>query len=242
MNGCLIVHGLTGTPATAVSLRDALLRAGFCVSTPCLAGHGVSVGELAASTRGEWYETVRVAFSELRRESEKVYYAGLSLGALLGLKLAAEEGWGVRAMALMGTPLVLSRVNEAAIPLVRYSPLRWIIKSVPKDLDKSVADPEGRARYEETSLPMIPTRAIFEIEDLQREVFADLSKITNPVLLLHGGHDEVAPLRNVELVKNNLSSDIVETVILPNSRHVLTMDYDRDSASKAVVDFFNRFA
>jgi len=242
MNGCVVVHGLTGTPGTAVSLKEALLRAGFCVSAPCLAGHGVSMEDLEKSTWRDWYETVRIAFHELRRESDKVYFAGTSLGALLGLKLAIDEGWGVRAMALMATPLRFNWFERYAVPLVRYSPLRWIVKSIPKDINRSVADPEGRRRYEELSLPAIPTRAIFEIADLQRELIPNLSKITNPVLLLHGLDDAVAPKDNVELVKKGLASDIVETIIMPNSRHVLTMDYDKDSVARAIVDFFERFS
>ncbi|MFA4974351.1 MAG: alpha/beta fold hydrolase [bacterium] len=242
MNGCLVVHGLTGTPGTALSLKEALLRAGFYVSAPCLAGHGVSMEDLEKSTWMEWYETVRTAFGELRRESEKVYFAGTSLGALLGLKLAIDEGWGVRAMALMATPLKFSWFERLAIPLVRYTPLRWAVKSIPKEVGLSVADPEGQKRYEELSLPAIPSRAVFQIADLQRELLPNLSKITNPVLLLHGLNDTVAPKENVELVKKNLSSDIVETIIMPNSRHVLTMDYDKDNVARAIVDFFERFA
>jgi len=223
-------------------MKDALLRAGYCVSVPCLAGHGLSVEELAASTWKDWYETVRVAFAELRSDTERVYFAGISWGALLGLRLAMEEGWGVRAMVLMATPLRLGRLDGMAVPLVRYTPLRWIVKSVPKDFERSVADPEGRQRYEELSLPAIPTSAVFQIADLQKEVLRDLNRITNPLLLLHGAHDAVSPPANVELVKKNVSSDIVESIALSKSRHVLTMDYDKEIVAQAAVDFFGRFA
>jgi carboxylesterase len=242
MDGCLIIHGLTGSPATVASLRDALLRAGYSVSVPCLAGHGNTVEDLAHSTREEWYETVRIAFDAMRREVERVYCAGISLGALLAMKLALDEGWGVRALALLSTPLKLGFLESIAVPAVRYSPLRWIVRSVSRNLKRSVSDPEGQKRYDELSLPKIPTGAVFQISDLQRELLSNMDRITNPILLLHGRNDTVAPKRNVELVKNGVRSDIVQSIILPNSRHVITMDYDKEDAARAVLDFFKSFS
>lgn len=242
MNGCLVIHGLTGTPGTVAILHDALLAAGFRVSAPCLAGHGTDIEELSRSTWEDWYATVRVAFEALRRDVDRVYCAGISLGALLALKLALDEGWGVRALALMSTPLRFSLLNRMAVPAVRYSPLRWLLRAIPKDMESSVADPEGRARYEELSLPMIPTSSVFEISRAQRELRGKLGRVTSPVLLLHGAHDTVAPLENVGLVKDAVSSDIVETIILPRSRHVITMDYEKDRVAMETMDFFHRFA
>ncbi len=85
MNGCLVIHGLTGTPGTVAVLHDALLAAGFRVAAPCLAGHGIDVQDLAASNWDQWYATVRVAFEALRRDVDRVYCAGTSLGALLAM-------------------------------------------------------------------------------------------------------------------------------------------------------------
>ncbi len=242
MDGCLIIHGLTGTPATVSSLRDGLMKAGFKVSVPCLAGHGAGVGELAGSSWREWYETARIAFDALRREASRVYCAGISLGALLALKLALEEGWGVRAMALLATPLRLAFPQNLAVPLVRYSPLRWLIRSVPKDWEKSVADPEGRRVYEQMSLPTIPARAVFEISDLQKDISAELQRIANPILMLHGRGDRVAPRSNIDIVRKGVKSDIVEVVVFPRSRHVITLDYEKDEVARATVEFFQRFA
>lgn len=242
MNGCLVIHGLTGSPATVASLRDALAAAGFRVAVPCLPGHGGTVSELGCVTWRDWYGEVRNAFSQLKQETEHVFCAGISLGSLLCMKLALDEGWGVRAMALMATALRLSTLDSLALKLVRYSPLRWIIRNIRKDLGRSIADPEGRARYSELSLPMIPAKAVYEVADLQRELLPNLSRITNPVLLLHGGCDSVAPPCNVELMKKSISSDVVESIILPRSKHVITMDFEKDVAARAASDFFKRFA
>lgn len=240
--GCLVVHGLTGTPATVTILQERLIAQGFRVIAPCLAGHGGSASDLAHSTWHDWYDTVRIAFGNLRLDVDKVYYAGISLGALLGLKLALDEGWGVRALALLSTPLKFSWVKWLAIPAVRYSPLRWVIKEVPKDFKKSVADEEGRIRYEEYSLPTIPTPAVYELMELQQIVKEKIGQISNPILMLHGKNDSIAPLSNVEFVQRSAASDIVETAIFPRSRHLLTLDIEKEAVASTVVDFFKRFA
>lgn len=242
MDGCLVIHGLTGTPATVATIREALLSAGFRVAAPCLAGHGVGVDDLSRASWQDWYETVRIAFMALRREVDRVFYAGISLGALLGLKLALDEGWGVRALALMSVPLRLNFIERIAVPVVRHTPIRWIVRSVPKNLKKSVADPVERLRYEQLSLPDIPVKAVFEITDLQRILILELPRLSNPMLILHGLGDRVAPFSNVKLLKEAVASDIVETKILPASRHVLSMDSDREEVAKSVVEFFKRFA
>lgn len=240
--GCLVIHGLTGTPATVAILQERLLAQGFRVAAPCLAGHGGSVADLAGSSWQEWYETVRIAFGAMRREVERIYYAGISLGALLGLKLALDEGWGVRALALLSLPLRLPWFERLAVPAVRYSPLRWLLHSVPKDWKKSVGDEEGRRFYEEYSLPEIPVRAVYEIMDLQRVLRGQLRHVSNPILLLHGKGDLVAPLSNLGLLRSGVASDVVETAIFPRSRHVLTMDVEKEAVANAAVDFFKKFA
>lgn len=242
MNGCLVVHGLTGTPACVAPLKDALIAANFSVASPCLAGHGSSVENLSKSTWHEWYETVRISYNELKKSCDKVFYAGISLGALLGLKLATDEGWGVRALALMSTPIVTSIPIITATYLVKYSPLRYIMKSAGKNFRKSVFDEEGREVYKNSSLPRIPASSVYQLFELQNELRPNLGKITNPVILLHGKKDTVAPTRNLSIIKKNISSDIVETVYLNKSRHVITLDLEKELVSQNIVNFFKKFS
>jgi len=241
-DGCLILHGLTGTPDTVSSFRRVFLDAGFNISAPCLAGHGESIEELSKVKWQDWYNSVRIAYSTLKRDSHRIFCAGTSLGALLSLKLAIVGGWGVRAISVIGTPLRLSRLESVALTIVRYSPLRFMIKSIPKDLTKSVADPEGRKRYELMSLPRLPVHAVHELTKLQCEVAKGLQKISHPLLVMHGREDKVAPLFNADILRNSVSSKIVESVILNGCKHVLTMDYERVRVAKTALYFFKRFA
>ncbi len=223
-------------------MKEVIAAGGFRVSAPCLPGHDGGFDELSRVTWEDWYEEVRKAYKALRKETELVYCAGISLGALLCMKLALDEGWGVRAMVLMATSLSLSRVATIGLNCVRYTPLRWFVHAFPKNLNKNIADPEGRVVYGELSQPMMPARAVYELADLQRELKPNLSRITNPVLLIHGQGDLIAPPSNVDFIRKSIASDVVETIILPRSRHVITMDYEKDRVALATLDFFKKFA
>jgi carboxylesterase len=242
MRGCLIVHGLTETPACVSSLKDRLAASGYKVASPCLAGHGGTIDDLKRSTWRQWYETVRISYNELRKSAEKIYYVGNSLGSLLGLKLALDEGWGLRALALIGTPIVLTRMSALFVPLVRYTPLRYAFRFKAKNFEKTVHDPEGRLFYKACTNTHIPSNSIFELVDLQHLLLKDLKKISNPLLLLHASTDHIAPVRNVEIIKNNVSSQAVETIVFENSGHVIPLDYERIAAADRIVKFFERFA
>jgi len=239
-SGCLVIHGLTGTPATIASIADPLRKSGFLVKTPLLAGHGGSVDGLAVSRWQDWYKTIHTAYTELQKEVDKVFLAGISLGALLGLKLAIDVGDKISGLSLIGTPLKLTTFNRIAIPMVRYSPLRYIIKSIPKDYDKSILDPISREKYRKLTLSTFPSESIFQLYDFIHEIDSKIERIKNPLLIIHGEHDQTAPTSNVDLLEKRTSSTIIERLLLKNSAHVVTMDFEKEVAADATLKFFKK--
>jgi carboxylesterase len=223
------------------SISTALTAEGYRVITPCIAGHGGTIADLANSSWPEWYESAKNAYNELSRECDSIYLTGMSLGALLGFKLALDEGKNIKALALMSTPVQHMIWNRFFIPLVRYSPLRFAVSSVAKDFQQSVADPEGQRLYREQSLQRLPQEAIFQITDLQKHLREQLRRIYNPLLLIHSRADKVAPYSNVHLIKKLVSSHVVETASFSKSKHVITLDIERELAANAIVQFFKRF-
>jgi len=224
-----------------LSITKKLTENGFRVVTPCLAGHGGTVEDLADSTWEDWYETVLKAYTQLSKEVDKVYYVGMSVGSLLGLKLASEVDEGIRALALMSTPLQLPFYNRFLLPLIKNSPLKYVLKSVAKNFRDSVADPEGLRLYMQQSLPRMPIAAALQLLELEAEVKKNLHKVKNPLLLLHSKLDIVAPYSNVKLIKKLAGSDVIETATFSDSRHILTLDIERHLAANAALQFFRRF-
>jgi len=207
-----------------------------------LAGHGGTVADVAKSKWKDWYRSLRHAYEKLRCETDRIYYVGLSMGALLGLKLAAEEGWGVRALALISAPMKLPLFDRTKYLVANYTPLRWIIDSVPKDFNKSVMMPEGREKYRELALHRMPLAGVRQFVALQKNVKSTLTRVTSPTLIVHGEHDHIAPPWNSGIIENGISSDVVDIINYSRSGHIVPLDWDGKEAARRVLEFFQRFA
>lgn len=237
--GCLVIHGLTGTPANLECVTEALRQKGFLVKAPLLAGHGENLAQLSHTSWKDWYATVVENFESLRSEAGEIYFAGLSMGALLGLKLATDKGEAIKGLALLGIPFRVRPLFRClVIPAVRYTPLRFFVRSVAKNFEKSVLDPEGRKQYRANSIARMPAHGVFETQKLKWIVEKDLSKITQPLLLIHGQKDHLADPKGLFEIKVKVSSALVDIVMLKNSAHVLTVDYEKKEAAQRVADFF----
>lgn len=80
--GVLCLHGITGTPFEIRPLAEAMGRAGRTVSAPMLAGHGGSLGDLAATSWLDWLKSAEKAMDELqaRTGGAPIAICGFSMG------------------------------------------------------------------------------------------------------------------------------------------------------------------
>src|SRR5438046_2561517 len=94
-DACLLLHGLTGSPAEVRPVGEALARNGFRAIGPLLPGHGTSPEDLYTVTRGQMVHAAESALLSLRGALR----VGPELHALSqnGLRLAHR----VRAPALI---------------------------------------------------------------------------------------------------------------------------------------------
>src|SRR3989442_10047246 len=102
--GCLLVHGFTATPDEMRPLGEALAARGFPVRAVRLAGHGTEVADLVGTRWTDWFASVTEGADRLRRDVPALAVAGMSLGALLALHLAAPRPPGASALLLCGPP------------------------------------------------------------------------------------------------------------------------------------------
>lgn len=238
-----MIHGLSGTPATMKPVIDELVKAGFLVNAPLLPGHGTVDADLRNVRWQEWWDAVKTAYFSLKMEAKKISCVGLSLGSLLALKLAIEMRWGIRAVVAMGTPLVLSPMIEYfAYPAVKYTPVRFFYKYSQKDWEKSVAEPEGLNYYKRHSYSKIAVNSVMELFKLKKLVRSRMGEITSPLLAIHGKEDDVAPLKNIKILKESINSNMIDVILLDRSRHVVSLDFDKEVAAKASVAFLERFS
>jgi carboxylesterase len=102
-SGVLLIHGLTGTPTEMRFVAKGLNRNGFTVHAMQLAGHCGTEEDLLKTGWHDWYRSVCEAADRLRSEVDHMFVAGLSMGALLALKLAADRPDQVDGLGLYGS-------------------------------------------------------------------------------------------------------------------------------------------
>lgn len=223
-------------------LGEALAARGFPVRGVRLPGHATTVEDLAGMRWTDWFGEVLREGQRLAAEAETraVAAVGMSLGALLGLHLAATHPALVRGLVLCGTPIESRGLRVRLLPLLARVPWfadRWAI--IPKrGGGPDIADPVVRAASR--SYRTMPLGGILELFSLQHVVRGELDRVRQPTLLLHGRGDHSAPVAGLVRLRQRLGSRTVEAHVLERSWHVVTLDYDRDEVARLTADFLDR--
>ena len=247
--GFLLIHGLTGTPTELRYISNGLSRAGFTVSVPQLAGHCGTLEDLKATTWQDWYQSAEDALFELRKTCDLVIVGGLSMGAVLALRLAAEHPETVN-----GTTLFAPTFRFDGWSMPWYTRLFDLVNdnwSADKFLFTE-REPYGikNVRFRafvmnaihgddssQAGLPGTPGRSLMQFRYLIKSVNRVLGLIRQPTLVLHPREDDRASLSNAEHLQRRLGGRVT-TVVLEDCYHVITLDQQRD----VVLDETREFA
>ncbi|KAA0069770.1 alpha/beta fold hydrolase [Rhodanobacter sp. T12-5] len=255
-SGVLLIHGLTGTPMEMRLLGKGLNRAGFTVHGMQLAGHCGDVEDLLATGWRDWYASVERAADELLGKVDHLFVAGLSMGALLALKLAADRPGQVAGVGVYGATF---RYDGWSIPwLARLSFLLPLLKrfgigrarSFMEQPPYGIRDERLRAQVSTAmlggdsaaaGLPGNPWYSLAEMHGLAADVRRQLSQVSAPCLVAHASEDDVASLKNAELVMRGVSAP-TELLLLDDSYHMITIDKERRTLIERSAAFFDSIA
>jgi carboxylesterase len=254
-SGVLLIHGLTGTPAEMRLLGKGLNRAGFTVLGMQLAGHCGNEEDLLATGWEDWYASVEQAAEKLHARCDHVFVAGLSMGALLSLMLAARQPERIQGVGVLGATF---RYDGWSIPrLGRLSFLLPLLKKLGIGRDRSfmerppygLRDERIRATISAAmlggdsaaaGLPGNPWHSLADMYTLASRTRRLLPRVTAPCLIAHATEDDVASMRsNAELVARKVAGP-VEMLPLEDSYHMITIDRQRRLLHARLSDFFIR--
>lgn len=255
-SGVLLIHGLTGTPMEMRLLGKGLNRAGFTVHGMQLAGHCGNVEDLLGTGWRDWYASVQRAADALQGKVDHLFVGGLSMGALLALKLAADRPQQVAGVGVFGATF---RYDGWSIPrLARLSFMLPLLKKLGIGRNRSfmeqppygIRDERLRAQISTAmlsgdsaaaGLPGNPWYSLAEMYELAAEVRRQLPQVTAPCLVAHASEDDVASVKNAELVLRQVSAP-TELLLLEDSYHMITVDKERRTLIEHAAAFFERVA
>lgn len=252
--GVLLIHGLTGTPNEMRLLGKGIARAGFTVYGMQLAGHCGTADDLLASRWQDWVASVRAAARRLRERCDRVVAIGLSMGAVLALDLAAEPDMQVAGVGALSTMFwhdgwsipLYTRLSFLLKPfrLLGIGRKRVFLEQPPygiKDeaLRQRVVAQMHAGDSAAAGLPGNPWYSIIEMRDLSAHVRRRLDRVSAPCLVMHSSHDDISSLANARLIEKRVRGP-VETVLLHDSYHMVTIDRERRTVTAKAVEFVER--
>jgi carboxylesterase len=236
----LLIHGLTGTPYEMRWLGERLAAAGIRVRGVRLAGHAGAPEDLGATGYDNWYESVVQGFEELRQYGDPNIVVGLSMGAVLAARLAADQPEAVAGIAMLAPAFFLER--SIAITLAVVSRLGSLADRL-YVFDSSGSDiHDSGARRIHPASHLTPLSAPIGLMELNRIVRRRLPRITQPALVVHARNDHTCPMdRNLNYVMKHLGSAQKRAVILEESFHVITVDSEKERVAEEVSGFVGQF-
>jgi carboxylesterase len=237
-DACLLLHGFTGSPWEMRPVGEALAARGLHVRAIQLPGHGTTPEALLDVTHRDWLLAATQALSALRHH-RRVFVAGLSMGALLALELAARHPEHVQGLALMAPAIhfagvhmwLLKRLRRHAL-LERFKP--WILKKT-CDLSCPVALAEAPLL---ASFPSARLQCLWELQDL---ALAALPQVRCPTFVATSRQDHVVdPEGGALIVRGLTAAPLVRTLQLDTGYHIMPRDVGAPRLLAELGDFFDR--
>jgi carboxylesterase len=235
-DGCLLLHGFTGTPWDVRPLGEGLAQAGCFVRAPRLPGHGLAPEAMAEVGWRDWEQAAEDGLASLGPRA-RVFVAGLSMGALLSLVLAGRYPERIRGLALIA-PAV--RFQGPAMKLLRATRavpwLEWVMPWVTKRRT-DIEDPAAAAQA--PIIPRFPAARLRDLWTLQDHARQAVPRVKAPTLIAVARHDHVVdPRAGLALAARLSAAPTVRTLQLERGFHVIPRDRDGPALVKEVSAFF----
>ena len=226
--GCLLVHGFSGSPPEMRPMGEFLAGKGLTVLGVRLAGHGTTPEDMATTGWRDWVGSAEAGFRELESLCEQVFVAGLSMGGLITLHLAAHHS--VAGIVVMAAPAYIADWRFRLLPLARHF-IRWFTPDIESDL----TDPEAEKRL--SAYQVLPIPCLVNLGQLVRLVRQELPQVKAPALIMQGEKDHHVPADSAQVVFDELSAADKELVWWPNSGHCITVDSEREAVWARAYEF-----
>lgn len=226
--GIVLLHGFTGSPAAVRPWAQYLAEGGHTVAAPRLPGHGTRWQDLNLTTWTDWYTEAERSLAWLRRHTSAVVAMGISTGATMALRLA-EEHPEIRGVVAVN-PIIQTERRDRRYLTSLYN----VLGSLP-NLTDDIKRPGAR----ESAYDRVPLRAAYSLTRMWAATKSDIDQVRVPVLVYRSADDHVAEPSNTVWLMANLEAER-EEVLLENSFHVATLDYDAEIIFAGSQEFARR--
>jgi carboxylesterase len=234
-DACLLLHGFTGSPWDMRPLGEALAARGLHARAPRLPGHGTTPEAMLEVDHRHWEEAALAALAALR-DFRHVFVAGLSMGALLGLRLAARFPEQVRGLVLIAPAARFKGPKMALLKRLRHTRLLEWVKPWVRKTATDLSDPVALA--EAPILPAFPITRLNDLWTLQEAALADAPRVRCATLVAVAEQDHVVdPDGGRWLARQLVNAPVARVLSLQEGYHIIPRDRGGPRLAAEVGDF-----
>jgi carboxylesterase len=230
----LLIHGWTSVPYEVRRLGKYLNENGYTVYAPMMRGHGTVPKDLENIRWTDWLRDVSEAYQELRKDHEKVYVMGTSIGANLAMFLAQRRA-DVAGLVLMAAPY--------RIKLERTSVFLAKLVGLFKEYNNKFYPPTFGVSTTITRLiayQTYPIKSAIETFELVKHSRKTLAKICQPCFMLQSTNDHIVSKHSMEDICKRVSSKVKKKKYIKRAYHTFISDIKNESVFEEILDFIEK--
>jgi carboxylesterase len=208
-------------------LAQAFADVGFTVDLPLLPGHGTTPQDMALTRWADWSAAIEAAYETLAARCDNVVVAGLSMGGALTAWLGTRHQEIAALIAV--NPLI-----DPHAPL--WQGLTDAARASSEQFLPAVGSDIAKPGITESAYDAVPVAPLLNLTGPLEQLTEALPQITSPTLLFTSPHDHVVDPASSKLWAQRASGP-VQSIEMPDSYHVATLDYDRERINTESVRF-----
>ena len=230
-NGIYIIHGFSNSTYEVRELAEYLGNNGFYTRADNLPGHGTTADDCNRCKYNDWIKFVEKGVSEMDAKCDNIFIIGISLGSDLAIYLATK----FQLSGVVFAATVLKFNNEFKIRI-----LNTIFHSFFPKIDKrKTYNKKFRDTYDYYGYDVYPMTGLNEMRKLTNIVRPILNQVTSPALIIYSKRDVLSLRANFDIVFDNISSNIKETLVLEKSTHnIFTKSSEQQIVFNKILSFF----
>ncbi|MCF7948494.1 MAG: lysophospholipase [Spirochaetia bacterium] len=242
----VLVHGYAEHSGRYAEAAEHLNTAGFNVWAMDHYGHGLSDGHRADVKDFRLFSQDLQLFIQTTvkpQQQQSLFVYGHSMGGAVSLLYALEHQSEVTGLILSG-PMVRPGALTSKLERRAVHFLRKIVPSLPFrpfSAELLSHDPEEVQKYKNDPLNYTGKLKVRLGDELLRmeDYLSDsaLNSLSLPVLLLHGGEDEVVPPENSKVILDRIQSTDKTRIVFPGLYHEIHKEAERESVFSTIIDW-----
>ncbi len=229
----LLLHGWSTTPYELRRLGKHLNRAGYTAYSPMFSGHGTKYQDLENIKYEDWISDAHNAFEKLKRNHNKIFVGGTSMGANIALCLAKKRN-DITGLILMATPykLKFEKIGEISIKM---------LSSFKKYHKKFYPPTFGLATTitRLISYQKYPIKNVLELGKIVKKSRENLEAISQPCLLLQSAHDHIVTKNSATKIYEQIKSEKKKVKYIQKAYHTFISDIKNEHVFEDILKFLD---